>query len=354
MRVRVNELVAVALAALASVNAISRADEAEYVPGDDRWIPSLAVTSGVTLANWAGDQTSFQLRGAGPGVPETLRPAQAGDDRAVTPFVGGNLELMTPALLSHVRLFAAAELLPMFGPERQLAQDGEPSRIRGPDIGAVLAVDEDEFHFTNGAQGTNSGPRPQILFFSDVSANGQGMRTRAQVDKWAYGLKAGASFAFEFRGHEVRVKPSLGWLHYKVSLKGYLLHPKCAPFGQQTICTNTYFTPENPGEPGTLNTAGFLREATLSDRDSGVFDAVGPGVDLEMQTGRLGPVGTALFIGIHAYYQPGDRDISVTTSRSFNDQLGNDTYIATWRTRVAPWVYRGALGVRFQWLGGGA
>src|SRR5258706_9021872 len=152
MRVRVNELVAVALAALASAGAISRADEAPYAPGDGRWLPSLAVTSGVTLAHWAGDQTSFQLRGAAPGVPQTLRPAHAGDDRAVTPFVGGNLELMTPVLLPRVRFFAAGELLPMFGPERQLAQDGEPSRIRGPDIGAVLAVDEDAFHFTNGAQ----------------------------------------------------------------------------------------------------------------------------------------------------------------------------------------------------------
>jgi hypothetical protein len=98
---------------------------------------------------------------------------------------------------------------------------------------------------------------------------------------------------------------------------------------------------------------GFLRESILWGTESGEFDGVGPGVELEMDTGRFGPLGVSLFLGVHAYYIPGDRDIFFGEQRSFDDPLGQTTHQAASRVSVAPWMYRAGLGIRFAWLGGG-
>jgi hypothetical protein len=349
MRARVNHVV---VACALTVAIAPRAFAAEgAVLGDAQWVPSLGITSGVFMGEQSGAQFSTRLDEETATLQE-LRTPEQGDDRVVSPWVGGSLEIMTPAFFPRVRFFATAELLPTFGPERLVAQEGQAERIRGPDVGAVLAREEDEFHFTEQAPGQSVGPRPLALAFGEVEANGQGMRTMAQLDQLAWGAKIGASFSFEVRGRELRIKPSIGYLHYKVGAKGYLVDPTCGEGPRQTtVCTDTY----NPVTLAKTFDAPEFRETILSGSDSGKFDAVGPGIDLEMQTGRLGPFGTALFLGIHGYYQPGDRDIHFTDRQAYVDEdtFGNDVDTATWRVRVDPWIYRGHVGFRLQWLGSG-
>jgi len=365
MRAAVNVvLVFGALAAFQGVPSAALAQQRE-----SRWVPSLAVTSGVTMQQQFGAQSASRSR-TDPNDPSPVclttpplvagcveplaRPARSGDDRVVSPYVGAAVELMTPGLplLASPRLFVSGEILPTFASERGLAVEGEPARVRGPEVGAVLAGEEDSTHYTTGDPGTATGPRNRA--FGDREANGQGTRTNAQVDQLAYGAKVGVAFAFELRGRQVRIKPSAGWIHYKVGVKGTLVDATCRSVilaGERASrCTNTYF------QDGTLNPAtpdpnGFFRESILTGRDSGVFDGVGPGIDLEMDTGRYGPLGASVFAGVHAYYIPGDRDIFFTASRSFDDQFGADTDTASWRVRVAPWLYRAGVGIRFQWLG---
>jgi hypothetical protein len=362
MRVRVNDVLAAfvlaVLAVLAGGASIARAGEGQDALSGG-WVPSLAVTGGVTIQRQAGQQHSFLFDGesANPTAPIPLRAPKSGEDHAVSPFIGGAIELMTPAMMRRFRLFGAVEVLPTFAPERTLTHEGLPSRIRGPQIGSVLAQClspgedcEDNKHFTTGAPGTQSGPRGDRDAFGKGEANGQGMQMSVQLDQLAYGAKAGFSVAFQYRGHELRIKPSVGWIHYKIGAKGYMVDPTCKalapPPPGNSICTNTYdfFT-------GAIRQTGQLRESILSAHDSGVFDGVGPGVDLEMQAGRFGPIGTALFLGGQAYYLPGDRDIDFQATRGFSDFFGNDTNTAQWNVRVAPWIYRIGLGVRFQWLG---
>jgi hypothetical protein len=348
MQVRVNVLVMVALAVFASATAIARADEGEDAPGEHDWVPSFAISIGVVFGDQKGTHSSFDRDDDVANAPfTTLRRPVTGDDRAVSPYVGGALELMTPTLLPHVRLFGVVEFVPFFAPERDITQEGKADRIRGPNVGAVLVGDEDAFHFTTGAQGTQTGPRPPGLGFGEDDSIGQGMRGTMQVDQLAFGAKAGIAYSFGWRGHEIRIKPSLGWFHYRLALKGHLVHAECLPFNLETLCSNTY---TSPGQDPPFQHGDF-REVIISGRDKGQFDAFGPGIDVEMQTGRLGPIGTALFVGIHAYYQPGDRDIALSKTATYNDAIGNTTYVANWSARVAPWIYRGGLGIRFQWLG---
>ena len=340
MTLRVNVVVAVlALAALVSAAQGARADEVGF--GQHQWVPSLAVTSGVTMQDQSATQASYlyDAQAADPTQPTPLREPDFGADRAVSPFVGGAIELMTPSVFPRLRFFASGEVLPVFAPERHLTDEGQASRISGPEVNSVIAKQEDNEHFTDPPDQPRANP------FGAIDAKGQGMRSNAQVDELSYGAKVGLSFSFQYRGRQMRLKPSVGWYRYKLGVKGYMVNPACNPANR---CTNTYNT------DGVQLSHGFLREAILKGSDSGVFDGVGPGVDLEMDAGRFGPIGTSLFIGIGGYYIPGDRDIDFGARKTFDpstDELGADTNTAKWHTRVEPWIYRGGIGIRFQWLG---
>ena len=215
MRSRVNHVVVACALTFAIAPRAFAAEGAAL--GDAQWVPSLGITSGVFVGTQSGAQSSTR-QDEETGTLQELRVPASGDDRVVSPWVGGSLEIMTPAFFPRVRFFATAEVLPTFAPERLVAQEGQAERIRGPDVGAVLAREEDEFHFTEGAPGQSVGPRPLALAFGEVEANGQGMRTMAQLDQLAWGAKIGASFSFEVRGRELRIKPSIGYLHYKVGV----------------------------------------------------------------------------------------------------------------------------------------
>jgi hypothetical protein len=344
MRAEVNVLLV--FLALVSFPRAGWADASEAA-GLYRWVPSLAITSGVTMQEQTGAQTAVAFptnQPNNPNVVSPLRPYTVGDDRVVSPYVGGQLEIMTPALSfpTFPRFFATAEVIPTFAPERSLATEKQPSRVRGPDVGAVLAVEEDSSHFTTppGKVGART------TAFGENEANGQGMLTRAQIEDLVYGAKAGIAFAFEFRNRQMRIKPSVGWIHYKVQVRNYMVDATCKP---STICTNVY--QDSTGQA--IRFAGFLRESILQGTEADDFDGVGPGLDLEMDAGRFGPLGISLFAGVHAYYIPGDRDIFFGEQRSFDDAIGQTTHQAASLVRVAPWLYRGGLGIRFAWLGGG-
>jgi hypothetical protein len=340
MSLRVNDVVAaLALSALVNATPTARADEVGF--GQHQWVPSLAVTSGAVLQNQSAFQNSFLYDGeaADPTQPIPLRKPDSGDDRAVAPFVGGAVELMTPSLLPRLRFFASLEVLPIFAPERHLTDEGQPGLITGPEVGAVPALEEDNEHFTI--------PRtqPRVNPFGAIDAKGQGARASAQIDQLSYGAKIGLAWSFEYRGRQMRLKPSVGWFHYRLGVKGFLVHPECFPTNR---CTNIYTT------TGNLVAPGFLRVPfTLKGRDAGIFDGVGPNVDLEMDTGRYGPLVTSLFVGFGGYYIPGDRDIHFSARKKFDDALGQDTRVAQWNVRVSPWIYRAGVGIRFQWLGEG-
>ena len=112
-------------------------EESTQQEGEDRWVPSLAITSGVTVQKQLGGAGSFIEDGFVP-----IRGLVIGDDIAVSPFVGGTLELMTPALPipTRPRLFVSGEILPSFASDRDLACEGDPGGVRGPEPKATCAA----------------------------------------------------------------------------------------------------------------------------------------------------------------------------------------------------------------------
>jgi len=328
--------------------------ESSKQEGEDRWVPSLAITSGITIQEQEGSADSVlteDIAGISLG-PLPLRGFVRGDDLTVSPFVGGSLELMTPALPipTRPRLFVSGEIVPTFASDRDLVIEGDPSCIRGPEPGIPCAIDE----LTELIDGDEIPIRDRG--FGEDSVNGQGSRTTAQIDTLVIGLNLGAAFPLQVGKRQFRIKPSVGWINYKVEAEGMVTDAACDPTNRCTDIRSQNFVPP----PAFLVTPGFLRETTLTASGSQRFNAIGPGLDIEMDTGRYGPLGVSLFMGGRAYAVVGNRKISFSTSETFTDQISDpgvtppvktDRAVARFEVEVDRWIFRAHVGIRFHWLG---
>jgi hypothetical protein len=331
MRVAVNAfaLIGAALTLQAPLAAMAEeqdtGSERRKQDGEDQWVPSLAIVSGLTVQDWDGDVESEICPDCTFPSPqaEALRPFDKGDDRDVTPYVGGSVELMTPALPIPMspRLFIGGEFLSAFGTDRDVAGEGDPkSPLESP--------------LPPGADNTPYG---------EDSVIGQGSVTSAEIDKFVYGAHAGIAFPVEIYGRALRIKPMFAWIRYDVDVSGKVVDAECLEniFGT-TQCNENL-------------ASGFLRNSpdgiVLRDDESDTFDGIGPGVDVEMDTGRFGPLGTSLFAGARLYKILGNRKIKLSDTASYDDVIGQDETRARWSYEVDDWIYRIGIGIRFQWLG---
>jgi len=305
-------------------------EEPSRQAGEDRWVPSLAITSGVTFQKHKGsaDSVLFEDMSATPTTP--LRGFVNGSDTAVSPFVGGSFELMTPALPlpTRPRLFLSAEILPTFASDRDVALEGDPGCVKGPEPDKPCAKDEEEGERRKG--------------FGEDSANGQGSKTNAEVDTVVFGASLGVAFPLQIGNRQLRIKPSIGWINYEVDAEGLVVDAACDPENRCTDVTAIIGLPPTPG---------FLRETILTASDSQRFNGIGPGLDVEMDTGRFGPLSVSLFLGGRAYAIVDDRTISFGTEEVYDDQLGTDRAAARFEVEVDRWLYRAHVGIRFHWLG---
>jgi hypothetical protein len=352
VRPAVNTLVVgwIALAALSvTFPTAARAQGPERAPragpgreeGDDLWVPSLAATSGVLLQKQDGSLDACLFANPAdatggcpaPGSVE-LRPSESGNDLALAAFVGADLELMTPALPmpTRPRLFLGAEIVPTFASDRNLAGEKNPTCVKGPEPGDVCARDEDPLH-------------PRAHAYGEDGANGQGSVVTTTYDTLSYGANVGVAFPVQAGERHLRIKPSFAWLSYEVEVSGKVVDASCNPTSQ---CTNTQ---PNPGDP---IIPGSLRETILTGSDTRRFNAIGPGLDVEMDTGRYGPLGTSIFLGGRAYRTLGDRKVEVTTTQIYpNDglPLAGQAVSARWDAEFGAWMFRIGVGLRVQWLG---
>src|SRR5687768_18281366 len=96
MRAGVNHRLAwIALAAVVTT-AAGAASEPQQT-GENHWVPSFAITSGVTLQGQSGSESSAVFD-SGTNTTRPLRTSLRDDDSAVSMLVGVSLELMTLAM----------------------------------------------------------------------------------------------------------------------------------------------------------------------------------------------------------------------------------------------------------------
>jgi hypothetical protein len=287
----------------------SKASSPDSAPGSgrvaaDRWIPSLALEGGFSFQRWKAGVSSQVCRGCpipGPGVEE-LQPGDHEDDRDSTALIGIQLELMSPELHlpGRPRFFFGAEIAPTFGNERDIASTGNPARTVGS-------------------------PRPDSpnSVFSEDFALGQGAVVTMKRDELTFGASAG-------------FRPSFNWIRFDVELDGLVSDADCA-----ARCNTT------PAGPG------FLRETQFHTSTDETFDGIGPGLHIEMEAARMGPIRTTVFGGARIYRILGDKDIGIRAGPiTISDQLGTDQSAARFDFDVDDWLYRFGIGVRIQWMGG--
>jgi hypothetical protein len=268
----------------------------------DHWVPSFALFGGVTVQDVSGDVSSFDGSGM------ELMPADEGDDTAVTPLVGGSLELMSPGLRSlplEPRVFVAAELSTLFGSERSVASDGNPN-------GPVF---------------------PDRINFSEVAIGGVGSRTIVQYDTLSYGAGAGLVFGAKIGDYQLRFKPSVRWLRYSLDVDGTVLRA----------------IKPDVNDP-------FVRVVRLTDSDGLDVDGLGPGLEVELALVRRRSLLVSVFAGVNGYRVLGDREVRLSDSVTILDEgegLPTETYTAEWNAEIDPWIVRGTVGLRFSWISGG-
>jgi len=246
---------------------------------------------------------------------------------------------MAPALSipTRPRLFVSGEFLPTFASDRDVTLEGDPSCVRGPDPGVGCARDEK--------------PGSRKIPFGATSANGQGTTTSAQIDTLVFGANLGVAFPLQFGKRQLRIKPSVGWINYKVEAEGLVVDAFCNPPDQCTNATNEL-------------SHGYLRERILTASGSQRFNGIGPGLDVEMDVDQFGSIGVSLFMGGRAYAIVDDRTISFGTEEHFPERLRDpadplypgivfnpETDVARFEVEVDPWFFRAHVGIRFQWLG---
>ena len=275
---------AVALAGIIFFSGSSAADP-ELGEGSQRWVPSFALKSGLLMSSASGE------------VASTGRPSASGTEDLISPWIGGSLELMTPAwesLGGRTRFFVHGGLSGNVGLERDLAKEGAPGEFKVPTI-------------------------PQ--FGSPDLVRGQGSVTSVKPTGFQASAGIGLSFTIDTDWRPIRIKPSLEYLVEEVEVSG-------------VVHRATSLDPSIP----TFNLYA------VSGAERRFFHSLGPGLEVEADIFRKGPMLLALMGSGGAYRLLGDSDVEFSST----DPTGVES--ATWGYTKDPWTYRFDVGVRFRWV----
>jgi hypothetical protein len=312
----------------------------------ERWVPSFAIFSGVIAAELEADVESgmmgrrlFYRPSEPPPAPQfsfgdavfvpplgeplqPVRPPASGDDLGVEPFIGGQLELMTPALQrvpGRPRFYIAGDVSWSFGFNRDVAKEADPGEMELPEA--------------------------DDLRTAEASVEGQGSRATTEPEDLVIGANAGIAFTIDIGERRLRIKPNAGYLRQELEYTGSVNRAVKISSGRNNF----------PQE----NTPATWETIKIEGRDQEVYHAIGPGLELEFDAARAGPFMLSLFAGANAYkIIAGDRTIEFegtdTWEQNSPDEFGGGTNTrteeASWKFVKAPWSYRGAVGIRFRWL----
>jgi len=303
-----------------------------------RWVPSIGLTSGVfaqkadASTNSTGITYNFTLRETSFGqevdtvtqiTDANLRPPTDGDDVLVTPFVGGTLELDTPGVQAwpgRPRLFVRGDVAAAFGVERKVAREKTPSSL--PD------------------------PFPDSPFFAEEAVPGIGSETTAEVQPFTYSAGAGIAFTLDIGSRRLRIKPSVEFIHEQIDFTGKII---------RAVNTDTGIVGQ-PGS-GTLPPIdpkpSVFFGVTLEKDEKQDFQGLGPGLELELDTARVGPFMLSIFTNGRGMKVLGDRKVewSDTTTVTNPAMVPNtQTFDAQWEFEKKPWIFGGGVGIRFRWV----
>jgi hypothetical protein len=246
----------------------------------------------------------------------------SGSDTAVAPLVGGSLELMTPSPFDgflYPRLFVHGDYAAAFSFERNLAGRGSPAEFQGPE--------------------TYTRSQPNV---EELAIRGQGSRARWQLDRDIWSAGGGLALTTTWFQRTIRIKPSFEWIHFSQDFIGVV---------HRAVKLKTPSQPQivvNPGQPNWESRVIFtdlsgFRQIALTRIETHDFDGIGPGLELEVDTARLGPILSSVFAFGRGYRLLSDPDQSFSVTNEFGET-------ATWTFEPEKWLWRAGVGIRFRWV----
>jgi len=320
------------LAVVIAVSWLPASAHGDDRPGHDRWVPSIAVTSGISMVSLDGSVESFD------GMGGELRPPVSGRGLDTSPLLGGDLEIMTPQLPVPLspRLFFSGEVGAQFTTQRDLAREG-----------SATGATHDPLPIPAGAT------IPASTYAQD-SLRGLGSEAAEQIQTLNLGAGFGVAIPFTFRDRPMLFKTSAEYLTYEVSYSGRVTSGQCLPLTATDTTCVTWQRRNLNGPVGPV-IPGYQRNILLQAPDTTTrYHAIGPAIELEMETGDIGPFTHALYIGARGYRTLGDRaarSTELTASESYSDPIGDDAYTADWDYKIDRWMYRVIVGLRFNYVG---
>jgi len=237
-------------------------------------------------------------------VPPIEFVTTRGDDLMVTPFVAGSLELMTPGLTSvpgRPRLFVHGDAAVSFAFTRDIAKEGVP----------------DAFEVS-----------PNVTHPNEATILGQGSNLTAEVKPLLISAGAGVAFTVDAWERRLRIKPSVEYLREEIEVTA-VVHRAV-----QTRLDPVPTTEEFPD--------GF-RLIELSGGKQRFFHGIGPGLEIEADAGRAGPLMLTVYIAGQAYAFLGDLEMEISDTNE-------DGETAMWRFEKNRWGFRSGVGLRFRWV----
>jgi hypothetical protein len=264
---------------------------------DSRWIPGLSALGAVLFQDSKASVSSLE------------RGSSSSESRVVFGNVGASAELLSPALGAlpgRPRLFVRGGLSFSFDAQEAIVNDGAPGMPR-----IVPPV-------------TNPNADPPV-----ASATGQGSATKVETQPLV--LSAGAGLAFSIKVSERRlwIKPSLEWQWLEdevVAVLGAAESTDVVNRADQCPCRTLF----------------------ISASEKKGFHAIGPGLELELEAGRMGPFLLSIFGSGRALNLLGQTGVDVRATGTWSDG-DRDAQVRSRYDRAA-WIYRMDFGLRFRWL----
>jgi len=276
----------------------------------DRWVPALSIHSGALFEDSSATSTTGPVLGPRiPNSPQPIRPRASSTKLLITPLVGGGFELMSPRVAKVAfapRFFAHGGVTGAFGPERDVAKERTIARL-------------------------NIDPELDVLL-PESAVQGQGSVVRVTVEQLLVRAGLGVALPFELQGRSFRLRASAEYLREEIRVEGHV---------RRAVCL---VVPTSPGTCGARNPDALddFRQVDLRRTRNEFYHGIGPGLELEMDAGRMGAVLTSVAIGAQAYRFFGDREISFSAINQFGET-------ADFRYEKDAWAYQAGVGFRLRW-----
>jgi len=246
----------------------------------------------------------------------------SGSNLLLAALVGLSTELMTPGIQDvpgRPRLFLHNDANLAFSQVHSVGREGVPTGAEFP-------------------------PVTDTIFPIEAEVNGIGSVTNAEVKTLMVSGGLGVAFTLDAWERRLRIKPSFEYMREKIEVTGKLTRA----FRQDTGRAGGAGVPDIP--------SAYLPSIQLESTDDLVVYGIGPGLELEMDAARAGPLMLSVFVGGQAYRMLGNRDLQLEDTQLIQVPDDNPNtpaeqdVDAQWNFHKHAWSYRGGLGVRFRWL----